>query len=160
MKILKKARRWSAIKGTRKSVKKKGPNKGQYEELVFRDFTDEERKILEMERDKYKVIQAQIDRLSIQEMRLVGNIEAEDADMTDDEDGQGDKRKKQIQEYVKELANVQKLKAQSVKLLHDMSIDDIKHGLAENADVQAAQKTAREVLEALSGHCEERGGEQ
>jgi len=121
---------------------KKVTKKDQFEEFVLRNFTNEERQILKMERDKYKVIQAQIDRLSIDELRIIEEMEAQGKTTSD--------------VGLKELATVQKLKAQAVKLLHNMRIDDVKYGLVESAGAEAAKKNAREVLEALSGECRER----
>ena len=128
-----------------------------FEDFVLRDFSDEERKLLDMERDKYIVIQAQIDRLTVHEMRAVESIRKLESESELDESGEPDvQRQKRILDHLKELADIQKRKAQAVKLLHDMSIDDMKYGLVENADAEAAKKHAREVLEALSGDCAER----
>jgi len=121
-------------------VKRKKAKVDEFEELMFGDLSTEERKLLKMPRDKYKVVQAQIDRLTIQEMRIIGLL-GEDAEDKD---------------ALKELASVQKLKAQTVKLLHDMGIDDVRYGLVENAEVEVAKKSAREVLEALCGDVVER----
>jgi len=145
-------------KGLGKRVRReKVEEKISFEDFVLRDFSDEERKLLDMERDKYIVIQAQIDRLTVHEMRAVESIRKLESESELDESGEPDvQRQKRILDHLKELADIQKRKAQAVKLLHDMSIDDMKYGLVENADAEAAKKHAREVLEALSGDCAER----
>jgi len=125
-------------------VKRKKAKVDEFEELMFGDLNAEERKLLKTPRDKYKVVQAQIDRLTIQEMRTIGLLREAQATGADDKDA------------LKELASVQKLKAQTVKLLHDMGIDDVRYGLVENAEVEQAKKSAREVLEALCGEVVER----
>jgi len=121
-------------------IKRKKAKADEFEALMFMDLNEAERKLLKTPRDKYKVVQAQIDRLTIQEMRIIGMLQENE----DDKDA------------LKELASVQKLKAQTVKLLHDMGIDDVRYGLVENAEVEQAKKSAREVLEALCGEEEER----
>ena len=45
-----------------------------FEGIFFKDLSDDERVLLDVDRDKYKIITAQIDRLTIQEMRLLQQV--------------------------------------------------------------------------------------
>ena len=157
----------------------------EFEKLVFKDLTDEERQILGSNRDKYKEIQAQIDRYTIQELRILDQIKelevmptgaknrGEDVNMVADtvkvskgtHIGQNENlieftsvaKEKRLMELWNQLARVQSLKTQALKAKHQMMIDDARYGLTMNEGVEMAKDNARMVLEALTGKTVERG---
>lgn len=148
-----------------------------FEGIFFKDLSDDERVLLDVDRDKYKIITAQIDRLTIQEMRLlqqVADIETahsmpletikhskgisrgENEDLTETIFVSKDKR---IVELLKELASVQRMKATAVSILHRMQVEDARHGLAVNESVESAKQHSLSTLEAFNsslGEAQER----
>jgi len=140
-------------------AKRSRAKKDKFEEWMFRDLDSEERKLLKMERDKHRVIQAQIDRLTIQEVRIIGSVQKVKAESAGESNDDEEERRKRVQELMKELSSVQKMKADSVALKHKMTIDDTKYGLMPNVDMEQAKENAREVIEALQGEVRSRGNE-
>lgn len=131
-----------------KVKRKRAPKgKGKFEDIMFKDLTPSERELLSAERDKHKVIQAQIDRLTIQEVRVISQVQ-ETRELSDED---CELKSRSVSELMKELATVQKMKAQALELQHKMTIDDMKYGLAQNVEAEAAKESAREVIKALSG---------
>ena len=156
----------------------------KFEALYFKDLSEEERLILGSDRDKYRMIQAQIDRYIVQEMRILRQIEelevmptgaksrGEDVNMVADtvkvskgtHIGQNENlieitsvaKEKRLMELWGQLARVQGLKTQALKVKHQMIIDDAKYGLTMNEGVEMAKDNARMVLEALTGEAKER----
>ena len=160
------------------------PGTTDFEKFVFRDLTDGERLLLGTDRDKYRMIQAQIDRYTVQEMRILRQIEGlettpsgaksqgKDVNMVADtvkvskgtHVGQNENlievtsvaKEKRLMELWDRLARVQGLKTQALKVKHQMIVDDAKYGLAMNEGVEMAKDNARMVLEALTGEVKER----
>jgi hypothetical protein len=52
-------------------------------------------------------------------------------------------------ELLKELASVQKLKAHSIKLKHDMQIEDLKNGIGQNEATEVILESRRRMGEML-----------
>ena len=189
------AKRKSNVKSNAKSnvtkrlvgsdTKSNGNTTSKFEELYFKDLTDEERSLLGSSLDKYRMIQAQIDRCTVQEMRILRQIEeleamptgaksrGEDVNMVADtvkvskgtHVGQNENlieitsvaKEKRLMELWNQLTRVQNMKAQALKAKHRMEVDDARYGLTMNEGVEMAKDNARMVLEALTGKTVERG---
>ena len=65
-------------------------------------------------------------------------------------------KEKRLMELWNQLARVQSLKTQALKVKHQMIIDDARYGLTMNEGVEMAKDNARMVLEALTGEMKER----